>query len=108
MYINYNWQIGKNLDLIGLKTKCKMDIYKFPFDKQLCLIKIGSRSLVNSIISINYKEFWNEFNPSGYVNNSMWSITSQSVQVINTTRISDIYQTSDTHFILLCHYKKKN
>lgn len=99
IYINNDGLIGINLGLISLKTKCKINIYKFPFDEQSCSISIGSWTLVNSIISIYYKEFVSDFNETNYFYNSIWSMSSQSVQVMNTTRISNCYQTSDINFV---------
>ncbi len=100
VYINHEGLIGINLGLISLKTKCKINIYKFPFDEQTCSINIGSWTLVNSIISIYYKEFVSDFNEkSNYFYNSIWSMSSQSFQIMNTTRIKNCYQTSDIHFV---------
>ncbi len=85
VYINHEGLIGINLGLISLKTKCKINIYKFPFDEQTCSINIGSWTLVNSIISIYYKEFVSDFNEkSNYFYNSIWSMSSQSFQIMNT------------------------
>lgn len=74
-----------------------MNIYKFPYDHQYFSIQIGSWGLVNSIISFYHKEFI-EKNASDFVPNSIWTVTNQSVEIVNTSRISVIYQTSDIHF----------
>ena len=74
-----------------------MNIYKFPYDKQTCSIQIGSWGLVNEIISFYHKEFV-EKNAVDFVPNSIWTITNQQVEIFNTSRISNIWQTSDVHY----------
>ena len=95
-YINHNGLVSVYIGLIDLKTKCKMNIYKYPFDEQLCSIQIGSWNLINSIISI-YHYNNSSSSSNNLINNSTinWLITDQSVKILNTTRInnatSDIY-----------------
>ena len=101
-YINQNGLVTVNIGLNGLKTKCKMNIYKYPFDEQLCSIQIGSWNLINSIISI-YHYNNNSNNNNLIISSINWLITDQSVKILNTTRIinnnnnnnatSDIYYT---------------
>ena len=41
---------------LTLKAKCKMNLRKFPFDKQVCLLQIGSFGY--SASDINYRYYF--------------------------------------------------
>jgi hypothetical protein len=72
-----------------------MNVYKFPYDSQICSIVIGSWTLSNTQIIMNHKSL---LTASGFVENSVWSLQNTNVYVKNTTRISDQYLTSDIYF----------
>ena len=72
-----------------------MNVYKFPYDIQTCSIVIGSWSLPNLKIIMNYYPF---LNASGFVENSVWSLQNQNVFVENTSRLSSQNLSSDIYF----------
>ena len=60
-----------------------MNVYKFPYDSQTCSIVIGSWTLSNQQMLMNYGKF---LSASGFVENSIWTLQSVNVFVQNTTR----------------------
>ena len=78
-----------------MNTRCSMNVYKFPFDIQTCSIVIGSWSLPNLKIIMNYNPI---LNASGFVENSVWSVINQNVFVKNTSRLNAQYLSSDIYF----------
>jgi hypothetical protein len=72
-----------------------MNVYKFPYDSQICSIVIGSWTLSNTQIIMNHKSL---LRASGFVENSVWKLKNTNVYVQNTTRLSDQYLTSDIYF----------
>jgi hypothetical protein len=63
------------LSLPSQATRCKLDVYKYPFDKQECSIIIGS--WLNTMREINFIESKSKINITrNYFANSIWKLES--------------------------------
>lgn len=78
-----------------MNTRCSINVYKFPYDLQTCSIVIGSWTLSNVQIMMNYNPV---LTASGFVENSVWSFINQIVFVTNTSRLNAQYLSSDIYF----------
>ena len=79
-----------------MNTRCSINVYKFPYDLQTCSIVIGSWSLPNVQIMMNYYPF---LTASGFVENSVWRrLENKNIFVTNTTRLNAQYLSSDIYF----------
>ena len=78
-----------------MNTRCSINVYKFPYDLQTCSIVIGSWTLSNMQIMMNYYPF---LTASGFVENSVWSLQGGNFFVTNTTRLSAQNLASDIYF----------
>jgi nicotinic acetylcholine receptor len=97
-YIINNGQVVINYGLIGLTTRCKMNIYKFPMDEQNCSINIGSWFADTSRITIINQKLNAEIN-TGFIENQIWTLMNQSTNIIqNTTRFSNVYLSDEINF----------
>jgi hypothetical protein len=99
-YIIHTGQIAMNYGLIGLTTRCKMNINKFPMDQQTCSINIGSWFQDIARIRIINQRLDAESN-TGYVENQVWTLIDQTTRIIqNTTRFSSIFLSDEIDFSL--------
>lgn len=80
--ISNEGSVVTTISLNGLKTKCKMDIHKFPFDTQICPINIGSWSQDNGKLNITYTEIKTD----DYINNPTWMLKGASVETFLTKK----------------------
>jgi hypothetical protein len=58
---------------INLNTRCSIDTFKFPFDKQVCAIQIGSWTMSSNQFDFKLTDsqiYMNDFNP-----NAVWDLT---------------------------------
>ena len=63
------------LSLPSQATRCKLNVYKYPFDAQICTIIIGSWS--NTVNEISFKRPLNSINITrNYLENSIWKLES--------------------------------
>ena len=86
---------------LGLKTRCNLNIRKFPFDQQKCEIQIGSWQHVDSEIKIG---LWNRYKKAYTVNfmaNSVWDLIGNKLYIVNTSsRFFGYFSSSDFVFEL--------
>ncbi|XP_026064735.1 5-hydroxytryptamine receptor 3A-like [Carassius auratus] len=47
------WGISVSVDILALTTACKMDLYRFPFDTQICNITLHSAVYTKEELTIN-------------------------------------------------------
>ncbi|XP_043088984.1 5-hydroxytryptamine receptor 3A-like [Puntigrus tetrazona] len=53
-YVQINfWGLCISVDILSLTTACKMDLYRFPFDTQICNITLHSAVYTNEELKIN-------------------------------------------------------
>ena len=72
-----------------------MNVYKFPYDIQTCSIVIGSWTLSNVQIMMNY---YPVLTADGFSENSVWTLLGGNFFVKNTTRLSAQNLASDIYF----------
>ena len=80
-----------------------MYVYKFPYDSQICSIVIGSWTLTDKQINIEFDPFLIEYKSD--VENSIWNLYNGNSISKNTTRLGIQYPTTDVYFegIFLFH-----
>lgn len=96
----YNGTIILNIGLIGLNTRCAMNIYTFPNDIQTCSIIIGPWFHDDTQINLNIDtQYSNQPNLIEFTKNSIWNLTNTQVSLIkNGARFLNIANQSDFSF----------
>ena len=77
------------VSVTNLQTRCKMNVYYFPFDKQICSIMIGSWQ--HDTTRINFDSDSSKIDLSNYVAHPVWSLKAVTVKSVNN---SDRYLTT--------------
>lgn len=73
-----------------------MYVYKFPYDSQICSIVIGSWTLTDKQINIEFDPFLIEYKSD--VENSIWNLYNGNSISKNTNRLGIQYPTTDVYF----------
>lgn len=77
--VYYNGSIYMLLSTISLKTRCKMDSRKFPFDTQSCPLTLSSWA--KTVDKINFDTTTKNIDNNSYILNSVWELTNVSLNV---------------------------
>lgn len=102
----YDGIIYLSIPAMSLPTRCRINVRKYPFDKQTCVIKIGSLSQSDKRISVFANE--SNFDSDNYQKNSVWDLVDTDATIdINNEKLSylDRSNSLETHFIF--HLKRK-
>lgn len=78
--VNSEGNVFLILGVTNLQTRCKMNIYYFPFDKQNCSIVIGSWQHDKG--RINFDSDTSKLDLSGYIPHPVWTLKSVTVNTI--------------------------
>ena len=81
MLIAHTGDVYLTMGFPSQPTRCKLNVYKYPFDTQKCSITIGSWQ--NSKKEFDFQaSVYKKFNLDEYINNSVWDLKSvtQSIQ----------------------------
>ncbi len=82
--VNYKGQVFLSVSVTNLQTRCKMNVYYFPFDTQNCSIVIGS--WLNDNSRINFGSMAVKIDLASYQPNPIWTLKKV---VINSIFSSD-------------------
>lgn len=66
-----------------LKTTCKLDISKFPFDEQKCILKIGSWTYPSFALDLNVSKDQERAGLENYTENTEWDLLSVDTRKSN-------------------------
>jgi nicotinic acetylcholine receptor beta-4 len=111
MLITFFGSVFLNIGMPSQQTRCKLDVYKYPFDTQSCSILIGSWQ--NSMKEFKFYEHEHQvYDLDDFVSNSIWRIWVKSSKSINTNRFklanhfsklnnASLFSASDINFNLI-------
>lgn len=97
-----------SLSLTSQQTRCKLNVFKYPFDTQTCSIIIGSWLINNDDLKIDVNDT-SFLNPNIYIKNPIWELTNvRNFTLIDKTRFEQLneeledgqYQSEDIQFDL--------
>lgn len=98
--INSTGKVYLVISAISLKTRCSMDVRKFPFDTQKCPIILSSWS--QSSTNIDFDTDTDSINIQSYVSNSLWDLKSVSFSSASSKErfglLYSEYKTEDVSF----------
>ena len=77
-------EVYVTISLNALKTRCKMNVRKFPFDAQSCNINVGSWIQTSDRMNIELGD--SKIKTDDYVENSVWRLTGSSVAIIQSNK----------------------
>ena len=73
------------MNLKGLKTRCDLNVWKFPFDTQICGIQIGSWQREQTEIDLEINQEYKGLNSVDYLPHLIWDQISYESYIINKT-----------------------
>ena len=68
-----------------MKTRCNLNIRKFPFDQQKCEIQIGSWQHDDSEIKIDFDQTNKKASTVNFMANSVWDLVGNKISIVNTS-----------------------
>lgn len=88
------------LTCIGMQTRCKLDVRKFPFDSQKCSIVLTSWGQTSDRLNFDTSE--ENIDRSSYVPNPVWYLDSINLNITNTTNRypGEVYPNEEFQFIM--------
>lgn len=81
--VNPNGQVYITISAISLKTRCSMNVRKFPFDQQKCSIVLSSWAYSFDDVDFNISQ--DSVNKASFVTNSIWELT----DIVVTSRVTN-------------------
>lgn len=78
--VNYKGQVYLLISVTNLQTRCKMNVYYFPFDKQNCSIVLGS--WIHDTERINFETTVSKIDLDNYVPSPIWTLRTVVVNSI--------------------------
>ena len=99
--VTFEGKIYLTLSLPSQQTRCRLNVYKYPFDTQNCSIIIGS--WMNDLGQIVFANCYNEkLNTQNYVNHPIWDLKAINIKpVFDYSRFQSInYDWGDFKLIL--------
>ena len=100
--VNKNGLVYLITGISGLKTRCALDAYYYPYDKQNCSILIGSWQ--HDTTRLNFLSDDNKVDISNYIPNPVWNLLKVNVySVFSSNRFlsTEGYTSEDIGFYLL-------
>ena len=89
-----------------MKTRCNLNIRKFPFDRQKCEIQIGSWQHDDSEIKIGFDQTNKKASTVNFMANSVWDLVGNKITIVNTSsRFFGYLSSSDFVFELTVQRK---
>jgi len=77
-------EVYVTISLNALKTRCKMNVRKFPFDTQTCNINVGSWIQTSDRMNIELGD--SKIKTDDYVENSVWKLKDLNVAIIQSNK----------------------
>ena len=80
--VNYDGWINVVYSAESMKTRCAIDVSRFPFDQQNCKIVLGSWGLMNPMINLYHMD--DSISTKFYTKNALWSLMSINTSTSNS------------------------